>query len=85
VRRRIRSVSPLLYVDDQGLLAPYAGTQLAPPDKRTPFQSSDITYLKTPARVVVTVRASTKGPDGVYPDLPNRTWARPARALAAPC
>jgi hypothetical protein len=58
----------LLYVDDQGLLYPYASTQILPPGKQASFRSSEITYLKKPARVVVTVRGSTKGADGYYPD-----------------
>jgi len=58
----------LLYVDDQGMLYPYSSKQLLPAGKTAPFQSSSISYLKKPARVVVTVRGATKGADGYYPD-----------------
>lgn len=57
----------LLYVDDQGLLYPYSSKQILPPGKTAPFQSAQISYLKKPARVVVTVRGATKGADGYYP------------------
>ncbi len=58
----------LLYVGDQGILYPYSSKQLLPPGKTAPFQSEQISYLKKPARIVVTVRGSTKGSDGYYPD-----------------
>ena len=56
----------LVYVTGQGLLYPYSSKQIVPPGKRAPFTASILGYTKKPARVVVYVRASTKGRNGFY-------------------
>jgi hypothetical protein len=57
----------LVWVTDQGLLYPYSTSQVVPPGKSAPFQATITGYLKKPSRIVTYVRASTKGPNGLYP------------------
>jgi len=57
----------LVWVTDQGFLYPYSTSQIVPPRKTAPFQATITGYLKKPTRIVVYVRASTKGPSGLYP------------------
>jgi hypothetical protein len=59
--------SRLVWVTDQGFLYPYSTSQLVPPGKSAPFQATITGYLKKPTRIVTYVRASTKGPNGLYP------------------
>jgi hypothetical protein len=56
----------LVWVADQGFLYPYATSHVVPPRKSAPFRASVIGYTKKPARMVTYVRASTKGPNGLY-------------------
>jgi hypothetical protein len=57
----------LVWVTDQGLLFPYSPQQIVAPGKSAPFKASILGYLKKPSRIVTYVRASTKGPNGLYP------------------
>jgi hypothetical protein len=57
----------LVWVTDQGFLYPYSPAQDLPPGKSAPFKASILGYLKKPTRIVTYVRASTKGPNGLYP------------------
>lgn len=56
----------LVYATNQGFLYPYSSKQVVPPRKTAPFKASILGYTKKPAKIVVYVRASTKGSNGFY-------------------
>jgi hypothetical protein len=58
----------LLFVADQGFLHPYAPSRVVPPRKSAPFTAPVVGFTRKPARMVVYVRASTKGANGFYLD-----------------